>query len=492
MPDPRFCDPAWQSNTCLRLLRRTYLRGSGLVRGVTESLPFAPTDQLALRVLTRATTDAVAPPNFLFTNPTAARRAWSTRGRSLAHGARNFLTDVRDNRGMPALVDKGAFVVGRDLATTPGRVVFRNHLVELIQYEPRTETVHALPLLFNLSWVNKFYLADLTPDRSLIRWALDQGHTVFVISYRNPDATLRNVGYDDYLCAGLLPVLEVIRDITGAEEVNFCGSCLGGLLGLMLAAWHRDDDRPRLRSVTALNTPADFGDITRLITTGAVGRLLRGPGVRLLDRLTERQGFTGGKDFEAFFRLLRSNELLWNQVKDNWLMGKEPPAYDVLYWNCDTLNVPHRAQRYLLRDLCIDNAFARGTAELAGRPLPLDRITQDVFLVGTSDDHLVPWRISHKTVALLPGDVRYYLSVGGHIAGLIAPPDTGARYRTTTGRACPDADTWSAEATEYEDSWWRPWSRWLAERAGPQRVPPSTGSARYPPMDPAPGTYVLT
>jgi polyhydroxyalkanoate synthase len=489
--DPRFLDPAWTSVPALRVLRDTYLAGVRIADRTANALPLPDADRKAARFLVRMAADALAPPNLLPANPAAMRKAVRTRGRSLLQGARNLLSDVQHNRGLPALVDRQAFEAGRNLATTPGRVVFRNHLMELIQYEPRTATVHAVPLLGCPPWVNKFYIADLSPGRSIVQWAVEHGHTVFTISYRNPDASLRHIGYDDYLRSSLLPAMAVVRDITGAEEVNLFGGCLGGLIALMLAAWLDDDHRPRLRTITALNTLADFTDITALTRAGGAGRLLRGPGVRLVEALTATQGVMSGRNLETFFRLLRSDDLIWSRMKAGWLMGERPPAYDLLYWNCDTLNVPHRAQQYLLRTLCLDNGFATGTAELAGRRLRLDRVTQDVFLVAARDDHLVPWTSAYRTVRLLPGDVRFHLASGGHNAAVVAPPDSGASYWTggPDGAQAPD---WLTGATEYHDTWWRAWARWLAERAGPQRPPPPLGNDRHPATDPAPGRYVLT
>ncbi|MGW0246592.1 PHA/PHB synthase family protein [Nocardia goodfellowii] len=489
--DPRFADPAWKSYVALRLLHTSYRSVTALLVEAANVLPLARADRLVVRSLIQMANEAAAPPNFLLTNPTALRKAVQTRGRSVMAGARNFLSDVSHNRGLPALVDDEAFTVGEDLASTPGRVVFRNDLMELIQYEPRTPTVYSVPILFCPPWVNKFYIADLTPGRSLIEWTLDHGHTAFVISYRNPGPDQRRVGFDDYLCRALLPALEAIRDITGAEEVNLLGACLGGLMGFMLAAWLRDRDRPRIRSITALNSMTDFADITDITTSGAVGLFSRGLGIHLLERLSSNKGIMSGQNLEAFFRVLRANDLIWSYVKANWLMGQAPPAYDILYWNCDTLNVPHRAQQYLLRDLCLDNSFASGTAVLAGRPLRLDRIVQDVFLVAARDDHIIPWSSSYRTVASLPGDVRFYLASGGHIASVVTPPDSGASYWTNE-ESIPDAAKWLAGATRYHDTWWRAWARWLAERAGPQRTPPPTGSKRYPATDPAPGKYVFT
>ncbi|MFL6126477.1 PHA/PHB synthase family protein [Actinophytocola sp.] len=490
--DPRFLDPAWSANRYFRSLRGTYLTAAHLADRTAEVLPLPPADRRAAQFLIRLAVDALAPPNLLPANPAALRKAVRTRGQSLFRGAAHLLADLRHNRGLPSLVDRQAFTVGRDLATTPGRVVFRNRLMELIQYEPRTTSVHSVPLLCCPPWVNKFYIADLTPGRSVVRWAVDHGHTVFMISYRNPDASQRHVGYDHYVRDSLLPALAAVRDITGAEEVNLFGACLGGLIALMLAAWLDDDHRPRVRSVTALNTLADFADITALTRTGATGWLLRGPGLRLVEALTSARGVLDGQALEAFFRLLRPDELIWSRLRAGWLMGETAPAYDVLYWNCDTVHVPHRAQQYLLRNLLLDNAFARGTAELAGRRLRLDRVTQDLFVVAAHDDHLVPWTSAYRTVRLFPGDVRFHLASGGHIAAVVAPPDSGASYRTGGPDDVDEPHAWLAGTTEYHDTWWRAWARWLADRAGPQRTPPPLGSDRHPATDPAPGSYVLT
>lgn len=488
--DPRFRDPAWTSNRHLRAVRDTYLSATRAAARAVEDLPASPNDLRTARFLLGLLTDALAPANLLLTNPTALRKATRTRGRSLARGLTHLLADLRHNGGLPSMVDRQAFTVGRDLATTPGRVVFRNHLMELIQYEPRTTSVHSVPLLYSPPWVNKFYFADLTPDRSMVRWALDHGHTVFTISYRNPDASLRHVGYDEYLLESLLPALQVVRDITGADEVNLIGACLGGLIALMLAAWLDDRDRPRVRSVTNWNALADFGDFAEISGTGATGRLLRGPGLRLLETVTAARGFASGGQLSAFFRLLRSEELIWSAMRSRWLMGEPPPAYDVLYWSYDSLNMPHRAQQYLLRDLCVHNAFAAGTAELAGRRLSLDRVTQDVFLVAGREDHIVPWTAAYRTVRLLPGDVRFHVASGGHVA--LPAPGSGASYRTGPGDGLADASEWLAGTAEHHESWWSAWVDWLAERAGPPRTPPPLGSDRYPPMEPAPGTYVHT
>lgn len=490
--DPRFFDPAWAANRYLRALRDSYLAGERAATRAVDALPLCPADRRVARFLIRLAADALAPPNLLPTNPTALRKAARTGGRSLLRGVANLLADVRHNRGLPSLGDRRAFTVGRDLAATPGRVVFRNHLMELIQYEPRTPTVHAVPLLGSPPWVNKYYLADLAPGRSLVRWGVDHGHTVFMISYRNPDASQRDIGYADYLRESLLAALAVVQDITGVDEVNLFGACLGGLLALMLAAWLDDRDRTRLRSVTVMSTLADFSDYTDLTTTGGTGWLLRALGLPLVDALTSTRGIMSGRDLEMFFRLLRADELIWSRMRARWLLGEPSPAYDLMHWNCDTLNIPRRAQQYLLHDLCLDNAFARGTAELAGRQLRLDHVTQDTFVVAARDDHIVPWTSAYRTVRLLPGDVRFHVVSGGHVAAVLSPPNSGTTYWSGGRNDCAEPQDWLDSATEHQSTWWQAWARWISDRAGPQRTPPPLGSDRYPALERAPGSYVLT
>ncbi|MFI6515762.1 PHA/PHB synthase family protein [Spirillospora sp. NPDC050679] len=490
--DRRFTDPAWTTSLYFHSIQQTYLLNSRLVLEWVDALPANGNDARVLRALAQLAIDAAAPTNFLAANPEALRAALHTRGRSLLRGSANFLSDLRTHRGMPAAVDASGFVKGRDLAATPGRVVFRNRLMELIQYQPQTETVHSVPMLLSPPWVNKYYGADLAPGRSLLEWLVQHGHTTFVISYRNPDPTLRDVGFEQYLQEGLLDALKAVHDITGSPEANLVGVCLGGTLALMLAAWLPADHTPRVRSLTLLNTMVDFAHVTDAATGGWSGRLFQGPLIDLMDLAASRRGYVGGRGIDAFFRFLRANDLVWRYVSANWLMGRTPPAFDVLAWNSDLMNVPHRAQRYLLRDLCIGNGLVNGTAELAGRPLCLDDVRQDVFMVSARNDHIIPWEAAHRTIGRLGGDVRFLLVSGGHVAGVIAPPHPKQRYWTADGPPQADPQAWSAATTEHRDTWWRPWATWLAERSGPQRTPPPTGSARHPAREPAPGTYIHT
>ncbi|MCG8914519.1 alpha/beta fold hydrolase [Actinokineospora sp. PR83] len=488
--DKRFDDPAWDTNPYFHLVRQTYLLGSRFVLESVDALPLGEHDRVAARFLAELGVGAAAPTNFLPGNPAALRAARQTRGRSLVQGTANFLSDLAANRGLPAAVDAAPFVKGRDLAATPGKVVFRNEVMELIQYEPRTETVHAVPMLVSPPWVNKYYVLDLAPQRSVIGWLVEHGHTVFAISYRNPDAASRDVGLDHYVRDGLVPALGAIADITGAEEVNLAGACLGGLLALMLAAWVAEDERPRIGCITLINTIADFTDSADFADNSATGKVLRRFVVPAIARAADRRGYIDGRDMDAFFRFLRADDLVWRYVGANWLRGGKPPAFDILAWNSDPMNVTPRAQDFFMRQSCLDNDFAGGRVELAGRRLRPERVEQDVFVTSARDDHIIPWEFAYRTTSLLPGDVRFHLVSGGHIAGAIAPPHPRARYWASDRPPAPDPATWLAGATEHKDTWWHPWVEWLRERSGPQRTPPPIGSARYPAGEPAPGVYI--
>ncbi|MFF0863708.1 PHA/PHB synthase family protein [Nonomuraea sp. NPDC003560] len=484
--DRRFADAAWTENRYFHLWQQYHLLGHRLATESIDALPLQQGDSRLLRFLADLAAGAVAPTNFLPGNPEALREAWRTRGRSLLRGAANLVADVLGNGGLPSLADANAFVVGRDLATTPGKVVFRNDTMELIQYEPRTPAVFSVPMLMSPPWVNKYYIVDLLPELSMIRWLVDQGHTVFAISYRNADAGRRDVGFDHYLRDGLLSALEVIADVTGSPQVNITGGCLGGTLALMLAAWTSHDAHSPVHSLTVLNALADYADLANLSRAGTLGRLVGGGTPWVVDVLTRRRGYLSGRGLEAFFRVLQADDLLWQAGVNNWLTGNSPPAYLVLRWSSDTMNVPRRAQRYLMRDLCLDNALARGRCELAGRRLRLDRVWQDTFVVASRDDHMISWTSAYRTLALLPGDVRFLLASGGHVGGLLASPAYWTRERGAT----PDPQDWLLSADRHEGTWWEPWGRWLAERGGPLRDPPPTGSGRFPPLEDAPGLYV--
>jgi polyhydroxyalkanoate synthase len=381
-------------------------------------------------------------------------------------------------------VDRGAFTVGQNLAVTPGKVVFANHLMELIQYRPQTETVHAIPLLASPPWINKYYIMDLAPGRSFLEWAITHERTVFAISYRNPDPSMSGVTLDDYLVHGPQAALDVITDITGAPKIDIVGLCLGGALTGMLAAYVAGTGDHRLGSITLLNTLLDYSE------PGVLGAFTDEATVSRLERQMQDKGVLEGRQMATTFDVLRPGDLVFNYVVSNWLLGQDPPAFDILAWNSDNTRMPAAMHAFYLRSLYLRNELARGVLEVKGQRLSLAGVTNDAYVVGAINDHIVPWPASYKTTALLGGDVRYVLSSGGHIAGIVNPPGPKAWYEVGKAPNPVTAERWREAAEHHAGSWWEDWAKWAGRRAGRRTDPPPMGNSRYPVIGDAPGTYV--
>jgi polyhydroxyalkanoate synthase subunit PhaC len=482
--DHRFADPAWQGNPAYYGLLQGYLAWS---RFANDLVAVAGLDERETRkgaFAMQMIVDALAPTNFLGGNPAALKRAFDTGGASLAQGMRNFLEDVRSNGGFPRQVDLAPFKVGDNLAATPGKVVFRNDLMELIQYEPQTETVFETPLLLSPPWINKYYIMDLAPGRSFAEWAITHGHTVFAISYRNPDAAQRDVSLDDYLLQGPRIALDVVGDVTGASQTNVVGLCLGGTLTAMLLAYLAEEGDNRVRSATLLNTLVDFGE------PGQLGVFLDPESIARLERRMASRGYLEATEMARTFDLLRANDLIWNYAASNWLMGEQPPAFDILAWNSDSTRLPAAMHSFYLRSCYLENELARGELELAGTRLRLEDVSADTYVLAAKEDHIAPWGSSYRTTQLLRGSkVRFVLSSAGHIAGIVHPPNPKSRH-WTLDELPPDPDDWVASASEHEGSWWEDWAAWIETRAGERRAPPPLGSESYPALADAPGSYV--
>ena len=481
--DRRFSDAAWERNPWFFGVQQAYLLWSRSMLELVGAARLDGPEKLKAGFAMQVLVDALAPTNVLAGNPAALRRAAESGGLSVLRGMRNLADDLLHNRGRPRQVDDSGFRVGENLAATPGQVVYRNRLMELIQYEPQTPTVYETPLLLSPPWINKYYVMDLAPQRSFAEWAVQHGHTVFAISYRNPDAAMRDVALDDYLLHGPHTALDVISEITGSPRTNIAALCLGGTLTTMLLAHlaHQGDDR--VRSATLLNTLIDFGE------PGMLGSFTDPDSVRRLARRMAGSGVLEGTDMALTFDLLRANDLSWNYVASGWLMGEEPPAFDILAWNADSTRMPAAMHSFYLRHCYGENELARGEMELAGTPLDLGRIGAEIYLLAAKEDLIVPWTSAYKATQLFTSPVRFVLSSSGHIAGIVNPPNPKARHWTAEGKPA-DPNTWLAGATEHQDSWWHDWSAWIAERAGSRREPPLMGSREHPPLGPAPGTYV--
>ena len=482
--DKRFADPAWRENPAFLAVGLAYLAAVQLADDLLIAGRGDPVADAKARLASDLVLAALAPTNYLVANPAALKRAFDTGGASVVAGARNFIDDLRNNKGMPRQVDTRPFEIGRNMAATPGKVVFRNELMELIQYAPQTSQVRSVPMLASPPWINKYYIMDLAPGRSFLEWAVQHERTVFAISYRNPDSSMSGVTLDDYLVDGPRTALDVITDITGAPKVDIVGLCLGGALTGMLAAYLAHTGDQRLGSITLLNTLLDYSE------PGVLGAFTDELTVSRLERKMKEHGVLEGSEMAATFDALRPNDLIFNYVVSNWLLGQDPPAFDILAWNSDNTRMPAAMHAFYLRSLYLRNELARGLLEVKGQRLSLADVKSDTYVVGAINDHIVPWPASYKATRLMGGEVRYVLSSGGHIAGIVNPPGPKAWYEEAKPPYPVGGAQWRAAAAHHGGSWWEDWTRWAGRRAGRRTDPPPMGSERYPAIADAPGSYV--
>ena len=481
--DKRFADPTWEDNPAFAALRQYYLASKQFSDEMLAAGRGDPVSDGKAALATGFLLDAFSPTNFLVTNPAALKRAFETGGASLADGARNFLDDLAHNNGRPRQVDTSPFQLGENMAATPGKVVYSSELMELIQYEPQTPQVRSIPMLASPPWINKYYIMDLAPGRSFIEWAVQHGHTVFAISYRNPSEEMRGITLDDYLIEGPKTALDVISEITGSPKINITGLCLGGALTAMLASYLVRTGDDRINSISLLNTMLDYSE------PGVLGAFTDVPTIAKLEQQMQAKGVLEGSSMAGTFDMLRANDLIFNYVVSNWLMGKQPPAFDILAWNGDNTRMPAAMHSFYLRSLYVNNELATGEMELAGQRLSLEDVKSDTYVVGAVNDHIVPWTTSYKSTRLLGGHVRYVLSSGGHIAGIVNPPGPKA-WHIAGEDYPPSAVAWRDNAERKDGSWWEDWADWMESRAGELVKPPGMGSQHYPPLGDAPGEYV--
>ena len=482
--DRRFGDKTWNENAFFYWLLQNHLLREQLAKELLEAAQLEETMERKARMASQLLVDTFAPTNFFLTNPNALRRAFETGGLSALRGMRKWLDDVRTREGWPRLVDRSGFELGKNMACTPGQVVYRNRLFELIQYSPQTETVHSVPLLCSPPFINKYYIMDLAPGRSFVEWAVKNGHTTFCMSYRNPDESLRDVGFGDYLLEGPREALRVVKEITGAPKVNVAALCVGGTLATMLAAYLEAIGDKSINSLTLMNTLVDFSE------PGPLGAFTDRPTIERMIRRVERQGLLESEEMARTFNLLRPNDLYFNYFGSAWMMGEDPPGFDLLAWNDDGTNIPARLLSEYLRGCYLDNALARDEMTIEGKRLRLGAVKQDTFIVGAVEDHITPWRSAFRTASLLGGKVQFVLSSSGHIAGVVNPPSKSAAYWLHEHmHETPDA--WHIASTQHQDTWWNSWARWMEPRSGKQVPPPAApGSEEFPPLADAPGLYV--
>ncbi len=484
--DRRFSDPAFEQNPYYFALQQSHLLAEQFVQDLVDAADLAPETARKAGFAAKFILDALAPTNTLTGNPAALRTAFDTGGKSVMRGLRNLVGDLRHNNGWPQQVDASSFTVGVNMAATSGKVVYRSDLIELIQYAPQTAEVHEVPLLFCPPWINKYYVMDLAPGKSLIEWAVQHGHTCFAISYRNADESMRDVTFEDYLMKGPLDAISVAREITGAARVNVLSLCLGGTLtaiGLAYLARKGDDS---VNSATFLNSLTDF---TRV---GTLGVFTDEATIAGLERKMAKLGYLEAADMARTFDALRANDLIFSYVANNWLLGKKPPAFDLLAWNADSTRMPAKMHSTYLRTCYQRNEFARGEFMVAGAPVDPGATDVDSYVLSAIDDHIVPWQSAYQTTQLLGGKPRFVLSSSGHIAGIVNPPNPKASHWTNDVLPA-DAEAWLESATLQRETWWEDWARWISERAGPMvHARKTLGGPAHPPMEDAPGTYVQT
>ena len=484
--DRRFSDEAFDDSPLHRRTMQWYLAWNRELYELLDDLDLDAKSTERARFLLGLFTETVAPTNTLVGNPAALRKAWETRGRSLRDGLRHMRWDLLNNGGMPSMVDTRPYVLGDTIAATPGSVVFRNEVLELIQYSPQTEQVRERPLLFVPPQINRYYILDLAPDRSLVEHAVRAGQQVFMVSWRNPDAEMRDWDLDTYLTA-LLEATDAVRSITGSPDLNLVGVCAGGITTSTLLGHLASVGDERINSATFMVTVLDWSTIS------TVGTFLSTPTVAASIQRSQQEGVLSGRDLARLFAWLRPNDLVWNYWVNKYLLGENPPQFDVLAWNVDSTDLPAGLHADFMH-MAKDNQLAHdGAVEALGTPVSLDAVEVDNFVVGAVNDHITPWQGCYETTRLLGGDSTFVLSNAGHIVAMVNPPGSRKssylRNDETAGELAPDA--WRETATQVQGTWWDAWVEWLAERSGAEVDAPTVlGDADHPAILPAPGTYV--
>ena len=482
--DRRFSAKAWRENPGYSFLKQSYLLNSRLLSELVEAADLDPATKHKVRFFTRQFIDAMSPANYAATNPDVIATAGETRGQSLQAGMQNLLADLR--KGGLTITDENAFEVGKNVAVSAGSVVFENELLQLIQYAPLTEQVASRPLVIVPPCINKFYILDLQPDNSFVRFAAEKGLTVFLVSWRNPDASGGHLTWDDYVEQGTIKALEVAHEISGADKVNALGWCVGGTIlscALALMAARGED---RVASLTLLTTMLDFRD------PGDLGVFIDEQGVQARESAIGKGGIYPGAELGFVFQTLRANDLIWPNVINNYLKGKSPEAFDLLYWNADATNLPGPMYAWYLRNMYLENNLrVPNKLVVGGTPVDLGRIDMPSYVLATREDHIVPWHSAYQTTQLLGGKSRFVLGASGHIAGVINPASKNKRSWWGGGTQGPDAEAWLQSAKETPGSWWTDWHAWLAPQCGkPVPAPRAAGNRKYKPIEPAPGRYV--
>ena len=491
--DRRFQDDAWSDEVVFDVIKQAYLLTARWVEDTVQGADGLDKETARkVTFYTRQLVDALSPSNFALTNPEVVGATLQSGGLNLLKGLDNLLADVERGGGRLriSMTDADAFTLGGNVAATPGQVVYQNELMQLIQYAPSTETVHARPLLIMPPWINKYYVLDLQPRNSFIKWAVDQGLTVLVISWVNPDERLAHKTFDDYMMEGPLAALEAVEQATGQRQVNVIGYCIGGtLLACTLAYIAAKRGRKwqgRVTSATFLTAMVDFEE------AGELGVFIDRDQLALLEAHINKKGYLEGRHMATVFNMMRDKDLIWSFVINNYLLGRDPPPFDLLYWNSDSTRMPAMMHGFYLRRMYLENKLVEpGAISLAGVPIDLRHIDVPTYILATREDHIAPWKSVYGATGLYGGAVKFVLSASGHIAGVVNPPAANKYGYWTNTRNPKDADAWLKGAKRHDGSWWRDWQRWAARHAGPQATPARwPGGGKLKVIEDAPGSYV--
>ncbi|NDF11421.1 MAG: class I poly(R)-hydroxyalkanoic acid synthase [Proteobacteria bacterium] len=485
--DRRFKDEAWQNHVLFDFLKQSYvLTSSTLERTIASAHDIDPKTQQKLNFFSRQFIDAISPSNFLLTNPEVLKKTVESNGENLVKGMENLLKDMKTSDGILriSMTDRNAFALGRNIAMTPGKVVFQNDLVQIIQYTPTTKEVYETPLLIVSPWINKYYILDMQPENSFVKWLVDKGHTVFITSWVNPDARHANKSFEDYMKEGALDGIEAVKKATGEKQINVIGYCIGGtLMASALAYLTAKQQADSVKSITYLTTLVDFSE------PGEIGAFIDEGQISEMEEHMNKKGYLESDKMATTFNMLRANELIWSFVVNNYLMGKNPFPFDLLYWNMDSTRLPAAMHSFYLRNMYLTNKLVQPKAlSMCGVPIDLRNIKTPAYMLSTQGDHIAPWKSTYAATSIYKGPIRFVLSGSGHIAGVVNPPVKKKYGYWTNERLPATPDEWFDKSTPHEGSWWEDWQRWI-ESTGfvgkkvPARVPKN-------PIEDAPGSYV--
>ncbi len=487
--DKRFKDEAWKENTVFDFMKQSYLlTARWMQHSVSDVSGLDEHTSRKIDFYTRQFVDAMSPSNFLMTNPEVLKAIIESKGDNLVRGMENMLEDLERGKGSLriSMTDLDAFQVGKNLATTPGKVIFRNDLIELIQYEPVTKDVHKTPLLVIPAWINKYYILDLQPENSVVKYMLDQGYTVFIISWVNPSEKLGSKTFDDYMIEGPLAAIDAIEQATGESSINIMAYCLGGTLTAITLAWlHANKKQSRVKSVLYLTTMIDFAE------AGELSVFVDEEQLQMMESRMAEQGYLDGSEMALTFNMLRANDLIWSFVINNYLLGKDPFPFDLLFWNSDSTRMPATMHSFYLRNMYQKNLLVQpGGITIAGVPIDLRNITTPTYILSTREDHIAPWKSTYASTQIYKGDIRFVLAASGHIAGVVNPPGKKKYSHWTNDKLPKSADAWMKDAKEEAGSWWPDYEKWLAPHSGGKVPARKPGDGKLKVIENAPGSYV--